>query len=345
MIDNIQDNYGIIIYDKRKLPINLEFMDSKKVMARDPQYQVSREEIVVNDSDFGKKLDLKVSYPLHPHIFDVRIPHPYTGFKPMPGVRISELTSYNGLGHRSPTLGVKKEGVVRIAILGGSTAANGPSNDETIIGLIAQNLTEMGYEVEFINAAVPSYISNQELSVFIHDLIDLQTDLVITFDGNNDVEHILTYNGRVGWPTFRWRNIYYPFIPPDRDLSGDKFNQVVLNYLGNIEKIAKISKAYDIRYLAVIQPLNGFNPETCDPNNKITDKQSFFCIIEEKFREWDSNQKDGAKYISLASHLSNEKNAFQDHCHINQWARKKISDRILNVILEEKLLEKDPKKT
>ena len=71
---------------------------------------------------------------------ELRKPHPYCGFKTEAGVQIGPGYFTNGLGERSPNLGEKKPGTIRIAMIGGSTAFLGSVNDKAIIGILAELL-------------------------------------------------------------------------------------------------------------------------------------------------------------------------------------------------------------
>jgi len=183
----INENYFVRIYSKHKIPEFTKVMQEMKIV---PLY------------------DDKNLPPLTGWV-DLRRPHPYCGFKALPtSLCISEEAKlealHNSLGFRSHELGPKRPGVIRIAMLGSSAVWTGRKNEDTIIARLADLIGKRGFEVQYINAGISSANSNQALSVLVQDVLDLQPDIVISFDGYNDISNILEYNGRIGWPAFRW---------------------------------------------------------------------------------------------------------------------------------------------
>jgi len=133
---------------------------------------------------------------------------PYLMFSPKPNQTINYkhgVLKINSLGFRGEEISpVKPDSTYRIALLGGSVGFNGYSDSTTIIGFVEQLLEESINKekytnMETINAAVPGYISTQEMLVLILKLVDLKPDLVIIFDGVNDWSPFLTET-RIGYP-------------------------------------------------------------------------------------------------------------------------------------------------
>jgi len=129
-------------------------------------------------------------------------------FSPKPNQTINYkhgVLKINSLGFRGEEISpVKPDSTYRIALLGGSVGFNGYSDSTTIIGFVEQLLEESINKekytnMETINAAVPGYISTQEMLVLILKLVDLKPDLVIIFDGVNDWSPFLTET-RIGYP-------------------------------------------------------------------------------------------------------------------------------------------------
>jgi lysophospholipase L1-like esterase len=123
--------------------------------------------------------------------------HPYLVFSPIPGWH-GRYTHYNSLGFRGAEISLKKPAhVFRIAVLGGSTAFGAFVKDEqtlpaTLRDLVQANITTHVWHtpyqsVEVINAAVPGFVSTQELISLVLKVLPLHPDLVVIFDGLNDV--------------------------------------------------------------------------------------------------------------------------------------------------------------
>ena len=122
---------------------------------------------------------------------------PYLVFSPIPGWR-GRYTHYNSLGFRGAEIPERKPPqVVRVAVLGGSTAFGAFVKDEQTFPAVLQDLFQEALanpsanasrrKVQMINAAVPGYVSTQELIALHLKLLPLTPDLVIIFDGLNDV--------------------------------------------------------------------------------------------------------------------------------------------------------------
>ena len=122
---------------------------------------------------------------------------PYGVFSPIPGWR-GRFTHFNSLGFRGAEISERKPPqVVRIAVLGGSTAFGAFVKDEQTFPAVLEELLQgtlahssqnaSRSKVEVINAAVPGYVSTQELISLQLKVLPLTPDFVIIFDGLNDI--------------------------------------------------------------------------------------------------------------------------------------------------------------
>jgi lysophospholipase L1-like esterase len=90
---------------------------------------------------------------------------------------------------------------IRIFVLGGSTVVGGRPVTATIPAVIEAHLKANGLpQARVYNFGVLSFVSGQELSLLVHRLIDLKPDLVIVYDGANDVLGPWFYDPRPGYP-------------------------------------------------------------------------------------------------------------------------------------------------
>lgn len=95
----------------------------------------------------------------------------------------------------------KPEDELRIFVLGGSTVLGGRSPSTTIPGMVETHLQSGGLRrARVYNFGVVSFVSGQELSLLAHRLIDLKPDLVIAYDGGNDLFEPWFYDPRPGYP-------------------------------------------------------------------------------------------------------------------------------------------------
>jgi lysophospholipase L1-like esterase len=118
-------------------------------------------------------------------------PHPYLGYSPTPNYRKGG-TFHNSLGYRNNEFPLEKPpGVYRIVALGGSSTYDVriEDNDKTFTAQLEKVLKEKyGYQsVEVINAGVPGYNSWEVLINLEFRVLDLDPDLIIVYEGTNDV--------------------------------------------------------------------------------------------------------------------------------------------------------------
>lgn len=118
-------------------------------------------------------------------------PHQYLVYYPTPNYRKGR-TFHNSLGYRNYEFSVEKPSdVYRIVALGGSSTYDVriEDNEKTFTAQLEKLLTEdYGYQnIEVINAGVPGYNSWEILINLEFRVLDLDPDLVIIYEGTNDV--------------------------------------------------------------------------------------------------------------------------------------------------------------
>lgn len=118
-------------------------------------------------------------------------PHPYLAYSPTPNYRKGQ-TFHNSLGYRNDEFPLEKlEGVYRIVLLGGSSTydVSIKDNHDTFAAQLEKLLKEeYGYsDVQVINAGVPGYNSWEILGNLEYRVLDIDPDLVIIYEGTNDV--------------------------------------------------------------------------------------------------------------------------------------------------------------
>ncbi|HXW24866.1 MAG TPA: hypothetical protein VEK73_08980 [Xanthobacteraceae bacterium] len=90
---------------------------------------------------------------------------------------------------------------LRIFVTGGSTVVFGAPLANSIPGAIEAALHAGGFQrARLYNFGVASFLSGQELSLLVHHLADLKPDLVIAYDGGNDLFSPWMYDPRPGYP-------------------------------------------------------------------------------------------------------------------------------------------------
>lgn len=124
-------------------------------------------------------------------------PHHYLCYTLQPGYQ-EGATSHNSHGFRGEEIAIPKPpGKFRIAILGGSTTYGEfiEDNADTFPAQLQAVLRdEFGYhQVEVINAGVPGYTSWESVGNLAFRLLDHQPDLIIPYEGVNDVHARLVH--------------------------------------------------------------------------------------------------------------------------------------------------------
>jgi hypothetical protein len=137
---------------------------------------------------------------------------------------------------------------VRIFFVGGSTVIGGYQVETTIPGMVEAHLHANGLpQARTYNFGVLSFVSGQELALFVHRLIDLKPDLVIAYDGGNDLYEPWVYDPRPGYP--------FNFVTEEEAMTG------LANREGDAKTMASLA-----RDSALLQALLG----TTDWFNRMT---------------------------------------------------------------------------
>jgi len=90
---------------------------------------------------------------------------------------------------------------MRIFVVGGSTVLFGETLQASIPGAIERALRADGWQgARVYNFGVAAFLTGQELSLMVHRLAYLQPDLVIAYDGGNDLVSPWLYDPRPDYP-------------------------------------------------------------------------------------------------------------------------------------------------
>ena len=123
-------------------------------------------------------------------------PHHNLGHYPTPRYRHGE-NAHNSLGYRGEEFSIiKPEGTFRIVAIGGSTTYSIDVQDyrKSYPQLLEEYLHEGGFDyVQVINAGVAAYTSYQNLMNVQFRALALQPDMIIVYQGLNDIEERFVY--------------------------------------------------------------------------------------------------------------------------------------------------------
>lgn len=118
---------------------------------------------------------------------------------------VKHYTNADGLRVEAPDYELPKrkpEGQLRIAVLGSSAIQLGSTYETTLPGSLRAVLRERypGRDIEVINAGIQSCVSRQSMAHFLFTVADYEPDIVMLYDGVNDLGLPLTYDSRPNYP-------------------------------------------------------------------------------------------------------------------------------------------------
>ncbi len=219
---------------------------------------------------------------------EMRHPKPYVMFSALPGPN-----AFNTYGYRGPMATMPKHpDEFRIFLLGGSTVLLG---NPTISALLELEFKNSGKpNVKVYNCGVLSSVSGMELARILYELADLKPDLVMMFNGANDIISPWESDPRPGYPfdflvvennplfekpvqsyplyllTAFGSNLFRYFLHDyfmenffhlnrtrrQNGWKSDPWREKIANtYVSNLVKAAKVSNAFGADFIVFLQPM------------------------------------------------------------------------------------------
>jgi lysophospholipase L1-like esterase len=146
--------------------------------------------------------------------------YPYVMFRPLENTSYVTPATYDmshhrrGVAHftnedgfRVPAAGYRiarprPAGQLRIAVLGGSAVQMGSTWEDTLPGSLRAVLRKAmpGRDIEVINGGIVSAVSRQSVAELVFTVAPYQPDMVILYDGYNDLFLPITYESRPNYP-------------------------------------------------------------------------------------------------------------------------------------------------
>lgn len=146
--------------------------------------------------------------------------HPYAAFRPIENdayisadklamshfqSQVFHYTDANGFRVSSQGYVIpieKRDGELRVAVLGGSAIQLGSTYDTTLPGALKRALQSRyrGRRIEVINAGIVSCVSRQSIAHFLFSVAKYRPDIVVLYDGVNDLGMPMTYESRPNFP-------------------------------------------------------------------------------------------------------------------------------------------------
>ncbi len=163
----------------------------------------------------------------------------------------SQHLRINALGFRGPEIAKPKPpGSVRVACIGASTTAQGPEDDATYPARLEAKLRLRFPELplEVLNLGVSATWSDYWLERS-EALFELEPDLIVQYDGVNDVAFVHLHHWAAARPWRRWlyRSILAERLLPPDPASFDPFFEVTLR---NQLRLFRRAREHGVAYVA-----------------------------------------------------------------------------------------------
>lgn len=273
----------------------------------------------------------------------------------------TQTVNINNFGFRGPDISKTKDNeTYRIFVVGGSTTISlrAPSDAHTHPGFLQELFgnSKLTFKVEVINAGTPSFASSQELSTIENKIVNFQPDLVIVYDGSNDLN--LPYGEIPSTSSLRSKisdgfNRYFPFwetVPvlyhilnnfnnDEKIFSFDSStdNLKVKLWKQNIKNICEIGNENNFETVILLQPILGTG------NKQLTEYEKNQYDLFEHSSVLNSYQKFANELINLEQSCTNVidfRNIFDlhpetiyfDNTHVTYQANEIIAENIFNTV-------------
>ena len=265
-------------------------------------------------------------------------PFPYIGFKATSGIN-----GVNHLGYPGKAPEKKAKDEYRIFVLGGSTVFGFENSFPSILEqqLHHQNKSH----VKVYNFGAISSNSGQELSRVVHELVDLKPDLIIMYNGANDLMHPLYSDPRPNYPfnfmlienhpLFQSSIQEYPLLDlslyssgilrklfsqyffsrftkqdelreKNAYLSKEWEKEITDSYLRNIETTQKLLRGFNISFLAFFQPQLAYKEKLIGTEKKKFPESSIQYLKDQRERiQKEISESPDFKLIDLSDLFSN----------------------------------------
>ena len=271
----------------------------------------------------------------------------------------------NSYGFRSDEFAREKlDNDYRIFVVGGSSTFGygASSNEKTIPGQLDKIFKNKN--VEIINAGIGGATSSEEKYLIENDILQLDPDMIIIFDGGNDVRYeqvgLKNYSEIKIKNPYKFNNYKFyrtPFVIWENflrfnhdglkstEINESMNNKISTNWGNNMRDICKIAIENNIRMAIFIQPLLGYEKPLSDHESKMFNGSK---------KEMSQNIKKLDSLIELSHNLKSDcpevydltnifKNTsepiFLDDIHLNEKGNyiiaEKIYEKILPIILKD----------
>jgi len=278
-------------------------------------------------------------------------------YAPQPGSTINGviINSFGSRETKYPEI-PKPQKETRIFILGGSAVFVGSEFNNTISSRLESLFLNNDHpDVRVYNFGMLSYNSTQEIIYFINTLVNYKPDIVLMYNGGNDVFTPCAYDPRPGYP--------HNFFLMEMALSGEKLTKgtikrqrnalrkkfkvdtrswkedIINNYVDNIVKMNVISRGFEFKFMAFLQPLIFFKQTLTYKESGLIGDMGFTNYHIEQYELIRSKLccKDITYYHDLSNVFKNcTEEIYTDFIHVNDHGNQLIANAIHHIIKDER---------
>lgn len=270
-------------------------------------------------------------------ILDINLGHSYVSDSKYPGFMV---------------YGDEKEKDLKIVVLGGSTTDGTMYPFKSWSQLLYEELGAKN--ITIYNGGVCSYTSGQELLKLTRDVFQLNPDIVIIYDGYNE----LAFTTHVHYPfAFLYLEQVFRYAENHiEDSSSVSFGNAAYygwfeNWRNNIRNMYALVNERNIHFFSFCQPVLATKKrKTIREKNILLSMSSIMekHFKEESFREHMNQIQDRPAYMYDLSHIfDDEDDVYMDVCHVWENGNRIIAQEIKKIILpcvQEIVMKRDFKK-
>lgn len=273
-----------------------------------------------------------------------------------------ETLNINSHGFRGPEIKTPKpDNTFRIFLVGGSTAMSqgSPSDEISKTGFmqVMFDNEDLNVDVEVINGATGGHRSLDENWVVKNKILQLEPDLIIFFDGGNDVryryldtvvkspeekkqENPLKFKS---YPFYRTPFVVYRIIinpTSEQPLTDQHISQIPINWKNNISEICEIGKKENFQVIVALQPLNGAGNKTkttdearnAPENDPFIEKAlKLYPNMKKRLTELDSICDKTADLTNVFDHI--DEAIYWDGLHVNAKGHEIVAKKLFELSL------------
>lgn len=235
----------------------------------------------------------------------------------------------------------------KIAVLGGSTSTDGYFCFKSWPSIFFEKFD--GRNVTVFNAAVEGYASGQELIKLMRDVILLNPDMVIVYDGYNDITRQARLD-LVNIFDFFYMKTIMEYVNVNIEAGTERHRifcgipareKAMETWLKNIEYMHAVCEINNIRFLSFIQPVFYGKPKMNLKRDAVLYKiwdayhgdasESLKKPIRE-FRECAPEICKTHEYVYDLSHIFDNEAVYMDICHVFEKGNQIIADEIYKTV-------------